>query len=341
MAFLAAGRNVHRGFELRVAGREIHDAGVTGDGEVERNPARPAVDRVLVHVIGEEIVAVRQVADDRSGLIFGIVQQIADTFAKGFDAELFDHRVDSALARIHRGDLRLQIAPVLLRHANIGEQDVEDVLIDLPRAHDLCRRQANAFLVNLGQRARQAGGHRAADIRVVDVTDSETHDFAGVEDRLPDMHVRRMGADEAAVRIVGEADIAFLVPVYRPDDIAVIHADEPSGAEFRGGRESVAIGGRQRRGEIFGFLHEGRMRRAIERVGHALGRCDAMVLQYLQGDLVDGHALALPAQYEIAEFVDDGGEASWNTTRCVVLSNDGGAVEALSGAEFRASVDVG
>jgi len=221
-----------------------------------------------------------------------VIEEVVDTVAKGVDPELLDHLMDAAFTSIYRRELRFQIAPVLLRHADVGEQDIEHILIDLAAPHDLRRWNADAFLMHFGQSARQTGGDSATDIGIMDMPNGEADDLAFVEDRLPDMHVGRMGADKPAIGIVGDANITFFVVIDGPDHTAVVHADEPRRAQFRRRREGESLGSGQAGGEILGLLDEGRMRRSVQRISHAFGGGDAMVLQNFERDLVDCHGQA-------------------------------------------------
>ena len=126
-------------------------------------------------------------------------------------AEAVDDLVDLALADVDAGDLGVEVAPVLLGQAHIVGDDAQQVLVEHAVAHQPHRRNAHALLMDLGQRARQRGRHRAADIGVVDVIADEADELAVAEDRLPQMDVGRVGRDVAGIGIVGDADVAFAV----------------------------------------------------------------------------------------------------------------------------------
>ena len=254
-----------------------------------------AADRVLVGVVGEEVAAVRDRADRAPRLRLGMVEQRRASLAEDIDAEALDHLAHLALARVHAGDLGVHVAPVLLGHAHVGEKDVAHVAVELAPAVELHGRQPHALLVHLGQRARERRRHRAAHVGVVDMGDREAGDLALVEDRLPDMHVRRVRAHEARVGIVGDRDVAFLVAVDEPQRAAVVEADEPGDAQLVGRGEGLAVGIGEAGGEVLRLLDEGRVRGAQERARHALRRGGAVVGEDLQRHLVDGHgALLVP-----------------------------------------------
>ena len=190
MAHLAARRNIDRPFDLRIAAREVEQQIIAINGHLQGDAAGIALGHVLVHIVVEDIFTVRQLAQNGAGLAFGIVQQIGGALLESLDAEFGDHLVHAALARGHGRDLRFQITPVLFRHAYVGQHDGENVIIDHALFQNLGGRYADAFLMHLGQSPRQAGRHRAAHVRIVDMTDHETDDLALMKDRLPDMHIR-------------------------------------------------------------------------------------------------------------------------------------------------------
>ena len=60
------------------------------------------------------------------------------------------------------------------------------------------------------------------ELGVVDVADRVGNDLFLVEDRLPDVHVRRMGADIAGIGVVRHGDVAGAVVVDQLDRAAVV-----------------------------------------------------------------------------------------------------------------------
>ena len=197
VALGAAGRHVERRLQLRVGPGEVHDRLVAADLQGQGKPDGHAARRVLVEVVGEEIVAVRNAAEQGAGLPLAEVEQVLDALAEHVDAELAHHVVHLALAGVHGRDLRLQVAMVLLGHADVGQHHIEQRLVQRALLVELVGRNADAFLVDLGQLPRQRGRHRAADVGVVDVADGEGDQLVLPEDRLPHVQVGRVGAHEA------------------------------------------------------------------------------------------------------------------------------------------------
>ncbi len=203
--------------------------------------------------------------------------------------KLGNHLAHLALARIAGGDLRLEIAPALLGCPHVGEQYVEHLLIDLATMHDLGRRYADAFLMHLGQGARQRSRHGAADVGVMYVADGEADDLPVMENRLPDVDVGRMRAHEAGVGIVRDADVAFLVVADGADRRSIVEADEPGRTELRRCCVGLAFCRREASREVLRLLDEGRVRRAIQRERHAFGGGASVVLEDLERNLVNAH----------------------------------------------------
>src|SRR5918996_1642021 len=67
-----------------------------------------------------------------TGLPLAEVEQVLDALAEHVDAELAHHVVHLALAGVHGRDLRLQVAMVLLGHADVGQHHIEQRLVQRP-----------------------------------------------------------------------------------------------------------------------------------------------------------------------------------------------------------------
>ena len=117
--------------------------------------------------------------------------------------------------------------------------------------------------MHLCQCPRKARWNSTAHIRVVDMADCKTDNFAIVKYRLPQMHIRRVGADVPTVWVVRHANIAVFVVVKYLDDVSVIKAYKPGSAKVGRRRESLPIRCSQPCGEILCLLDEGRMRGAV------------------------------------------------------------------------------
>src|ERR1700724_3040933 len=67
----------------------------------------------------------------------------------------------SPLAEAAGGDLREIVAPALLRHANIEQNEIEQILLQLPPAKQLHDRQAQALLIDFRHAPRHAARNHA------------------------------------------------------------------------------------------------------------------------------------------------------------------------------------
>lgn len=295
MTRVVAGRHVERGGHLRIAAGEIEDRAVALYGELECEAAREPTDDILVGEIGKPIVAVGDAGEYLARLMLGIIEQPRKPLLEGFAAELVDHGAHLALAGLKRADQRLEVAEVLVRLAHIEHHDAQHFLVQFATPVKLRRRKADALLVHLGQRPRQACRHRAAHVGIVDVSAGPADDLAVVEDRLPQVQVGRVGSEEPAVGIVGKGDVFRFVVRDHGHGAGVADARIPGGAEIHRHRDRRACRIEQHHGEVLRLLHERRVRGAVQRVGHVFGRRPRVVSHQLQRNLVEGHGCHRPA----------------------------------------------
>ena len=82
-------------------------------------------------------------------------------------AVVVEQRVHALLAEVKRVELTVEVAAVGLRHARIGGEDIDDVLLSTPRLHQFHRRHAEAFLKAFGRSRIETAGHVAADVEPV------------------------------------------------------------------------------------------------------------------------------------------------------------------------------
>ena len=78
--------------------------------------------------------------------------------------ELCGKLLHAALGRVERGQHRLQVAPVLLRDAAVGEKQIEEFLDPGSAVYQLPRWNAEAFLMDVVSAGRDAGRGQAADV---------------------------------------------------------------------------------------------------------------------------------------------------------------------------------
>lgn len=189
--------------------------------------------------------------------------------------------MDFTLADVHRRQLGFEIAPVLIRHPHIEPHDAGDLFVELTLPHDLQRRDANPLLHDIGQRARQRGRHRAADVGVMNVAHNEADNFTLVEHRFPDVDIGRVGRHVAGIGVVGNADVAVSVLFNQRQHRRIVDAAVPGRAEAARRGERQAAAADNLAGEIFRLFNKGGVRRAHQGKGHRIGSRGAVVRQDL------------------------------------------------------------
>src|SRR5680860_1080116 len=85
----------------------------------------------------------------------------------GREVVLLDEFEETALAGATRSDLCVEVALALVSDAHVGEQQLDDVAVELPVAVDQHGWNANALLVDLGRLDVEGAGHHAAHVRPV------------------------------------------------------------------------------------------------------------------------------------------------------------------------------
>ena len=153
VAFVATGGNVDRGGQLGVGAGVVEDDLVALHDQIEGDAGRIAIRRILVHEVGEEILPVRNRADDPPRLGLGEIEQILDAFPEGVGAEAGDDLPHSRFRDVDRCQLRLHVAPVLLGHAHVRHDDVDQFPVQLALVAEPGRRQAQTLLVHLRELA--------------------------------------------------------------------------------------------------------------------------------------------------------------------------------------------
>ena len=110
--------------------------------------------------------------------------------------------------RPERIELAVEIAPIRLRHARIGGEDVDDVLLQDAVAHKLHRRNSKSFLKALGCLGVEIAWHIAADIEPMSDRGEPGEHLAAAHDRAHQADIVEMRA--AVIGIVEEIGVALL-----------------------------------------------------------------------------------------------------------------------------------
>ncbi|MNZ88314.1 hypothetical protein D3C78_1072030 [compost metagenome] len=155
MSLATAGRHIQRRAELRIAAGIVENRLAAADFQRQRHAAWPAANGILVGIVGKEVIAIGNPGEDLPGLLFRIVENLAHTVQKIIKAETGNDLLHLAFADVDGGDLGVEVADILFRHADIGLHHVDDEGIEPAFANELDRRDAQAFLLDFGKRAGQ------------------------------------------------------------------------------------------------------------------------------------------------------------------------------------------
>ena len=120
-------------------------------------------------------------------------------------AVAFGERGEAGLGAAVGGDLGAQIAPALVRRADIGEDDRLDIRVGLAVAIEPHRRQAQPLAVDLGHGA-VAARRGAADIRPMRPHAAEPEQKLAEKARRDDIDVGQVRA--AVIRVVVDEHVA-------------------------------------------------------------------------------------------------------------------------------------
>ena len=132
------------------------------DAVVGDRDAGAELDRLVGVAVGVDgslglVRPVRQRRELGAGAPLGVGDELVDRREHDVAPVPRDERLDAANARGVRGDLRAEVAGRLVLRADLREEQAEDVVHDLPAADELDRRDDDALLEDLAERADDAG----------------------------------------------------------------------------------------------------------------------------------------------------------------------------------------
>ena len=245
---------------------------------------------VVVHVVGELPRAVGQALDLGPRQALRVVDDVRHVALEVLQAMLLDQPENVPLALPQRRYLRLDVAQHLVGYPDVLLDDPPHGLVELPLFVQLQRRQAQAFLVDLGVVTGVAAGDAAADVGLMGDHASPPHQQIVHEDRLEDEDVRQMAG--ALVRVVVGEDVARLdvVAEVGPDGVeGRLH-----GAHVEGKREPlrhlVSLRIEDRRGEVHVVPDHQRPGGPHHRHRHGVGGALQVVLDDLPRNRVQSFA---------------------------------------------------
>ena len=160
--------------------------------------------REPVAVVVEErlalVDAVLPLGDDRAHLPLGAVEHGLDRGMRRCRAELGEQLREPPLADPRRADHRREVAAEVARMAHVEHDHLVDVVAPLAAVVELQRRNADAFLPDLGRAGVVGAVRGAADVALVRAVDRPEREAVAVEDRHERGEVGQMIA--AAIGIV-------------------------------------------------------------------------------------------------------------------------------------------
>ena len=145
---------------------------------------------------------------------------LGDRLAHDLRTIAVDQGGEPLLTGRERGGLGLDVADALVGNADVGQDDGQDFLVHLALLEELHRRQAQAFLLDLGGAGRETARHHAADIGPVAGIGQPGEQLPPVEERLHEAHVHQMGATEIGIvddEHVARIDLAGIVALHPLD----------------------------------------------------------------------------------------------------------------------------
>ena len=146
--------------------------------------------------------------DDGAGLLLGGIEDVFDGLGDGRRIEFGEQLRQPPLAEMRGAEHRGEVAAKIARVADVQRDHVEHVLAQPPGLVELHRRDAQAFLVDLGRHRVVGAVGRAADVALMRAHDGPEQPLAAIEHRHERGDVRQMAA--AVIGVVHQDHVARL-----------------------------------------------------------------------------------------------------------------------------------
>ncbi len=234
-------------------------------------------------------MGVDAVGEGADGLAQGAFGAGDDLVGEGVDAlqpELVHHRQQRAAADVVAGGLGVEVADCLVREADVGADDFQQLVVRLAAGEEFRHGDAQALLENL---VRFAGEDLAADVGGVAEVAEVGDDLAVAEDRGEDGEVVELAGGHPGV--VGDEDVAVGQGVWRVGGEEMANAgghgvDVAGGAGQRLGHH-LAAGVEDAAGQVLRFAHDGAEGGAHQGRLLLVGNGEEAVPEDLEGDGVE------------------------------------------------------
>ena len=236
--------------------------------------------------------AILPAGNDRPHQALGTVENGRDRRMRRRRAELGEQLSEPALADARRADHGREIAAEVAGMAHIEHDHLVDVLAPLALLVELQRRNADAFLVDLGGAGVVGAVRGAADVALVRAVDRPEGKTVVVEDRDEGREVRQMIA--APVGVVEQVDVtgadrAFEKLMHR---LGRKRQSADVDRHMLRLRDQATLGIAQRGREIAAGVQDLRVGRAQHGLAHLLDDGAKSMLDHGDGDRINGKAHA-------------------------------------------------
>ena len=273
---------IDRADRLRVGAGEVEVRHIALAPQAARDLVRPHAHAVVVDVVLEVgLLLGHHHLDDGAHRALVAVEHLGHRRDVVIDAEARHDLVHTPFGQAQRGQDGVEVGTVPLRHARIAQQQVQHLLVQHTLAHDLHRRNLQAFFEDLRRVGRQAARHLAAVVGHVAEHRGPAHQPVIVKDRHHRQPIVQVADGAVArVRVVGEKDIAFF-------DVAVVvrHEAVDEGAELADHHLAVVVGD-HREGVVL-LADAGRHRGAEQHGVHLSTRIAQRVFDDVERDRVE------------------------------------------------------
>ena len=172
-----------------------------------------SAEAVAIHDVREFVNSVRDLAYGVAHALTGPRDDFIEGFLKrrgGIGLGEFDQ---PPLTKPACGDLGEIISPALLRHSDVEQKQVENVLHEFAAPEQLHDGDPQPFLKNLGHATGHTARGHAPDVRVVGDGANEGEELASDEDRHRNIDIGQM-RPACDVRIVADEDVALMAMLH-------------------------------------------------------------------------------------------------------------------------------
>src|SRR5947209_5013247 len=195
------------GMTWAIARREVEARLVASLGHAHLDPDTSVLDAVIVEKVLAFPRAIRQRAQRRAHLLFGLVVQPVEAGEDSLRAVAREDLVETPGGHVVRGELGEDVPFPLVAPAQVGEHEIESGPLGPRGREEPDGGDPEPFLVALGGPGDIAAGDGAADIRPVGEVDGEGDESPPEEDGSHRLDVGQVVAPD--FRKVEEPDVAF------------------------------------------------------------------------------------------------------------------------------------